>query len=106
MKQAKYVDMCSGPILRKMIVFTLPIMFSGLFQLLFNATDIIVVGRFAGDNALAAVGSNTALINLMTNTQICPDCGTREALESIGVSADEQEKIISIIHNKTHSSDR
>ena len=67
MKQAKYVDMCSGPILRKMIVFTLPIMFSGLFQLLFNATDSIVVGRCAGDNALAAVGSNTALINLMTN---------------------------------------
>lgn len=66
-KQAKYVDMCSGPILRKMIVFTLPIMFSGLFQLLFNATDIIIVGKFAGDNALAAVGSNTALINLMTN---------------------------------------
>lgn len=67
MKSAKYVDMCSGPILRKMIVFTLPIMFSGLFQLLFNATDIIIVGKFAGDNALAAVGSNTALINLMTN---------------------------------------
>ena len=64
MRSAKYVDMCSGPVLRKMIVFTLPIMFSGLFQLLFNATDIIVVGRFAGDNALAAVGSNTALINL------------------------------------------
>ena len=64
---AKYIDMCSGSILRKMISFTLPIMFSGLFQLLFNATDIIVVGKFAGDNALAAVGSNTALINLMTN---------------------------------------
>ena len=67
MRSAKYIDMCSGPVLRKMIVFTLPIMFSGLFQLLFNATDIIVVGKFAGDNALAAVGSNTALINLMTN---------------------------------------
>ena len=67
MKSARYVDMCSGSVLRKMIVFTLPIMFSGLFQLLFNATDIIVVGKFAGDNALAAVGSNTALINLMTN---------------------------------------
>lgn len=40
------------------------------------------------------------------NTQICPDCGTREALENIGVSADEQEKIIGIIHNKTHTSDR
>lgn len=59
--------MCSGSILRKMILFTLPIMLSGLLQLLFNATDIVVVGKFAGDNALAAVGSNTALINLMTN---------------------------------------
>ncbi|MGN1341050.1 MAG: MATE family efflux transporter [Oscillospiraceae bacterium] len=67
MKQARYIDMCSGSILRKMILFTLPIMLSGLLQLLFNATDIIVVGKFAGDNALAAVGSNTALINLMTN---------------------------------------
>ncbi len=67
MKSAKYMDMCSGPILRKMIVFTLPIMLSGLFQLLFNATDIIVVGKFAGDNALAAVGSNSSLVNLMTN---------------------------------------
>lgn len=67
MSSSKYVDMCSGSILRKMIVFTLPIMFSGLFQLLFNATDIIVIGKFAGDNALAAVGSNSALINLMTN---------------------------------------
>ena len=67
MSSTKYVDMCSGSVLRKMIVFTLPIMFSGLFQLLFNATDIIIVGKFAGDDALAAVGSNTALINLMTN---------------------------------------
>lgn len=47
-----------------------------------------------------------ALSRKYPNTPICPDCGTREALESIGVSADEQEKIISIIHNKTHSADR
>ena len=47
-----------------------------------------------------------ALSRKFPNTQICPDCGTREALESIGVSADEQEKIISIIHNRTHNSDR
>ena len=73
------MDMCSGPILRKMIVFTLPIMFSGLFQLLFNATDIIVVGKFAGDNALAAVGSNTALINLMTNLFIGLSIGANVA---------------------------
>ena len=71
--------MCSGPILRKMILFTLPIMFSGLLQLLFNATDIVVVGKFAGDNALAAVGSNTALINLMTNLFIGISIGVNVA---------------------------
>ncbi len=54
----------------------------------------------------AQYGGIPALSRKSPNTQICPDCGTREALESIGVSADEQEKIISIIHNKTHSSDR
>ena len=61
------MDMCSGPILRKMLMFALPLMLSGILQLLFNAADIVVVGKFAGDNSLAAVGSNTALINLLTN---------------------------------------
>ncbi len=59
--------MCSGPILRKMLMFALPLMLSSILQLLFNAADIVVVGKFAGDNSLAAVGSNTALINLLTN---------------------------------------
>lgn len=54
----------------------------------------------------ALYGGVPALSRKYPNTQICPDCGTREALESIGVSDDEQEKIISIIHNRTHSSDR
>lgn len=54
----------------------------------------------------AQYGGVPALSRKYPNTQICPDCGTREALESICVSADEQEKIISIIHNKTHNSDR
>ena len=61
------IDMCNGPILRKMMVFALPLMCSGVLQLLFNAADVIVVGRFAGDNSMAAVGSNAALINLLTN---------------------------------------
>ncbi len=61
------LDMCSGPILKKMLVFTLPLMLSSILQLLFNAADIVVVGRFAGDNSLAAVGSTTALVNLLTN---------------------------------------
>lgn len=61
------MDMCSGSILRKMLMFALPLMLSSILQLLFNAADIVVVGKFAGDNSLAAVGSNTALINLLTN---------------------------------------
>ena len=61
------IDMCNGPILSKMLSFALPLMCSSVLQLLFNAADIIVVGRFAGDNSLAAVGSNTALIGLITN---------------------------------------
>lgn len=61
------IDMCSGSVLRKMLFFAMPLMCSSILQLLFNAADIVVVGRFAGDNALAAVGSNTALINLLTN---------------------------------------
>lgn len=71
MKSKKYeIDMCNGPILRKMLMFTLPLMLSSMLQLLFNAADIIVVGKWCGDNSLGAVGSNTALINLLTNVFI------------------------------------
>lgn len=64
------MDMLNGPIAGKIILFTLPIMLSGILQLLFNAADIVVVGRFAGSNALAAVGSNGALINLIVNVLV------------------------------------
>ena len=68
MNVKKYeIDMCNGSILKKLLLFTLPLMASSILQLLFNAADIVVVGRFAGDNSLAAVGSNTSLINLLTN---------------------------------------
>ena len=67
-KKTNYeIDMCNGPILSKMLKFAIPLMLSGILQLLFNAADIVVVGRFAGDNSLAAVGSNTSLISLLTN---------------------------------------
>lgn len=61
------IDMCNGSILKKMLLFAIPLMFSSILQLLFNAADIVVVGRFAGDNSLAAVGSTSSLINLMVN---------------------------------------
>ena len=61
------MDMCSGPLFSKLIVFAVPLMLSGILQLLFNAADIIVVGRFAGSESLAAVGSTSSLINLLVN---------------------------------------
>lgn len=67
MKKSYEMDMCSGPLLSKILVFSIPLMLSGILQLLFNAADIIVVGRFTGSEALAAVGSTSALINLIIN---------------------------------------
>lgn len=67
MKKNYEIDMCSGPILGKLLTFTIPLIFSGILQLLFNAADVIVVGRYAGSQSLAAVGSTTALINLLIN---------------------------------------
>ena len=67
-KKNKYeIDMCNGTIMDKLISFSLPLMLSGILQLMFNAVDIIVVGRFSGSQALAAVGSTSALINVFTN---------------------------------------
>lgn len=67
-KKNKYeIDMCNGTIMDKLISFALPLMVSSILQLLFNAVDIIVVGRFTGSQALAAVGSTTALINMFVN---------------------------------------
>ena len=60
-------DLTSGPMLQKIILFSLPLAASSILQLLFNAADVVVVGRFAGSTALAAVGSNGALINLLVN---------------------------------------
>lgn len=68
MKSNKYeIDMCSGSIMDKLISFSLPLMLSGILQLMFNAVDIVIVGRFTGSEALAAVGSTSALINMFTN---------------------------------------
>lgn len=61
------IDMCNGPLLKKILIFYFPLMFSSVLQLLFNAADIAVVGRFAGNEALAAVGSTSSLTNLLVN---------------------------------------
>ena len=76
-KSSRYeIDMCNGPLLGKVLIFSLPLMLSGILQLLFNAADVVVVGRFAGNVALAAVGSTGALINLLVNLFIGLSVGT------------------------------
>ena len=70
MKRSHEIDMTAGPIFSKILIFILPLMASGILQLLFNAADAVVVGKFAGSLSLAAVGSNGALINLLVNVFI------------------------------------
>lgn len=65
---SKYsLDMTNGPFLKKMLRFSLPLMFTGLLQMIYNTADVIVVGRFAGGTALAAVGATGSLVNLILN---------------------------------------
>lgn len=89
--------MCRGPLLGKIMVFALPLMLSGILQLLFNAADIVVVGRFAGSQALAAVGSTGALINLIINVFIGLSIGTN-VLVARYYGAGEREQVRQSVH--------
>lgn len=70
------MDMTEGPLTTKIIKFTIPVMLTGILQLLFNTADVIVVGRFTGKTALAAVGSTGSLINLLVSLFIGLSIGT------------------------------
>lgn len=83
--------MCNGSIMNKLISFSIPLMLSGILQLLFNAVDIIVVGRFTGSRALAAVGSTAALINLFTNLFIGVSLGANVLAARFYASGKEKE---------------
>lgn len=79
-KRSYEMDMCHGPLFSKIIVFAIPLILSGVLQLLFNAADIVVVGRFTGSHALAAVGSTSSLINLLVNLFIGVSVGANVLL--------------------------
>lgn len=70
------MDMCSGPLFRKILIFALPIMAMNILELLFNTADMVVVGRFSGSDALAAVGATGSLINLIVNLFMGLSVGT------------------------------
>ncbi len=87
------IDMCNGPLLGKIMIFYIPLMLSGILQLLFNAADIVVVGRFAGNEALAAVGSTSSLTNLIVNLFIGLSVGANVLVARFyGAKQDEELK--------------
>ena len=97
-QKSKYeIDMCSGSLMDKLISFALPLMLSGILQLMFNAVDLIVVGRFSGSQALAAVGSTTALIAVFTNLFIGVSQGTN-VLAARFYASQQEEKLSETVH--------
>ena len=85
MKTNKYeIDMCNGSIMDKLISFSLPLMVSSILQLMFNAVDIIVVGRFSGSQALAAVGSTTALLRICLSASLWERTSLRQDISRQG----------------------
>lgn len=70
MFKRRAVDMLEGPLTKNLFAFALPVMLSGILQLLYNAADVVVVGKFAGHTSLAAVGSTGSLVTLITNLAI------------------------------------
>lgn len=103
-KSKKYeIDMCNGSLLKKIMIFYFPLMLSGVLQLLFNAADVIVVGRFAGSEALAAVGSTSALINLLVNIFIGLSVGTN-VLVARYYGAGQEDDLDDIVHTSVMTS--
>ena len=91
------IDMCSGAILPKLLKLTLPLMLSSVLQLLFNAADIIVVGNFGSQNSIAAVGSTSSLVNLITNLFLGLSTGAN-VMTSRYMGANDNDRVNKTIH--------
>lgn len=94
---AKNTDLCSGPLTKKIIFYTIPVILSGLLQLLFNAADLVVVGRFCGSVSVAAVGATGSIINLIVNMFIGLSVGAGVAVAQ-GLGAGDKDRVFSAVH--------
>ena len=97
-KRNRNIDMLNGGVLVPLIAYSVPIVLTQVLQLLFNAADIVVVGQFVGDTAVAAVGSCASLINLMINLFIGVSLGATVVLASV-LGANKTDRI----HDLTHT---
>ena len=95
--KSKEMDMLNGGLVGKLILFSLPLAFSSILQQLFNSADVAVVGRFAGDNALAAVGSCVALVGIFVNLIVGLAVGPNAVLANL-IGQKQRDKINDMVH--------
>ena len=95
--KSKEMDMLNGGIAGKLILFAIPLAFSSILQQLFNSADVAVVGRFAGDTALAAVGSCVALVGIFVNLIVGLSVGPNAALATL-IGQKKREQINGMLH--------
>ena len=98
MKDKHQIDMIHGPLLGKILLFSIPLMFSGVLQLLFNAADVIIVGQFAGPRSIAAVGSTSSIVNLLISLFIGLSVGVN-VLVARFIAINEQKDIYETVHS-------
>jgi len=92
------IDMCSGNLFWKIIIFSVPLALMGMLQLLFNAADLIIVSQFGGNhNALGAIGSTSTLISLSINLFMGLSVGT-STLCAKYFGSKEHNKISTVVH--------
>ena len=96
-KKSKEMDMLNGGLAGKLILFAIPLAFSSILQQLFNSADVAVVGRFAGDTALAAVGSCVALVGIFVNLVVGLSVGPNAALATL-IGQKKREQINEMLH--------
>ena len=92
------IDMLTGPLLKKILLFSLPLMASSVLQLLFNAADVVVLGRYANYASLAAVGGTTAIVNLVVNLLIGMAVGVNVVIARYIGEGDKDREISAAIH--------
>ncbi|MBR3867842.1 MAG: MATE family efflux transporter [Clostridia bacterium] len=97
MGKRKNLDMTNGPFLKKIFIFAIPLVFTGLLQLLYNSADTAIVGKFAGSEALAAVGSTGSLINLIINVFMGMSMGAG-VMAARHIGAGDEKRVSKCVH--------
>ncbi|MBR5280691.1 MAG: MATE family efflux transporter, partial [Clostridia bacterium] len=92
-------DLCQGPLFGNIVAYTIPVILTGILQLLFNAADLMIVGRLCGSVYVSAVGATTSLIHLITNLFIGLSVGAGVAVaHAIGAGNHK------MVHRTIHTS--